>query len=352
MQLTNEDCSPTQSVVPIGESRRLALHSRQLNDSAARANQTQPSILWIDDEITSASIEVRFLQAAGFRVDCAISGRDGLVKARADRYGGILLDLKLPDLPGLSVLATLRAERIATPVLVLTGFADLESARVAGLFGASGFKAKPLFVDELEVAVRRLVEKASAANSSELVWQIGDSETDDSRASLAAIASLLEQLHRLSGGAKLIDDMEGGPSESHEPLHDVSCVLIHALANSALPMIVFLACAAGLKNAATQTGEAKLLHELASNSKDLILETFAKPGYQDPRVAAAIDAVRRAAVDRKRVTLERVADSRNVSAAHLSRLVKEETGFDFTEWRSAFLMRLALAPLVETDNGH
>jgi DNA-binding NtrC family response regulator len=115
--------------------------------------------------------------------------------ARTGRYQAILLDLRLPDLPGLAVLATLRAEGIDVPVLVLTGFGDFESARVAGTFGAA-FKAKPLYVDDLEVAVHELV--ARSRTSVEGLDRVPDAARAQQRAEFSSIAHLLEQLQRVS----------------------------------------------------------------------------------------------------------------------------------------------------------
>jgi DNA-binding response OmpR family regulator len=129
---------------------------RDVSSSHPGADIDGPALLWIDDELAPANIEIRYLQRQGYRVDYAVTGSNGLALARAGGYDGILLDLHLPDIPGLSVLATLRAENISTPVLVVTGFGDSESARVAGRFGANEFRAKPIFIDELELAVERL----------------------------------------------------------------------------------------------------------------------------------------------------------------------------------------------------
>ena len=115
-------------------------HSHISDNPGKAAGSEERRLLWIDDEKSPSDPDVWFLTRGGFHIDCAVTGSAGLAMARTVPYQVILLDLRLPDLPGLAVLATLRAEGIDVPVLVLTGFGDFESARVAGSFGAA-FKA-------------------------------------------------------------------------------------------------------------------------------------------------------------------------------------------------------------------
>ena len=120
-------------------------------------------LLWIDDQISPKSAEIVYLQREGYDLDCAVTGAAGLSMARAASHDGILLDLRLPDINGLTVLARLRTYSTTTPVLVVTGFGDFESARFAGRLGARGFLAKPVFIDELETAIQRLASGAATA---------------------------------------------------------------------------------------------------------------------------------------------------------------------------------------------
>jgi AraC-like DNA-binding protein/ActR/RegA family two-component response regulator len=299
---------------------------------ATAPDPARPRLLWIDDEISGSDVQVHFLELQGFRVDCAFTGSDGLAMARASGYDGILLDLKLPDLPGLAVLATLRGENITTPVLVLTGFADFESANVAGRLGAQ-FKAKPLFIDDLEVAVRRLIEERSPGLGS----LSPHAPSHQLRAGLGGLARLLEVLH----GAKAI---EHGPGARRI----LMAVMIRSLANPTLPMAVFLACAAALRRVAARD-EGESVHELASESESLILETLGRPDPRNPKVVSALEMVHSAAAQHKRLEIEHIAECQGIDDGHLSRLIRNETGFRFTHWRTAVLLRPSLAPLADTD---
>ena len=155
-----------------------------------------------------------------------------------------------PDLPGLAVLATLRAEGVEVPVLVLTGFGDFESARVAGTFGAA-FKAKPLYVDDLEIAVRELITPSRASWR----WLDGvpsDPAREQLRAEFSSIAHLLEQLQRATFG-------DPTWSKQGDLRTVLGIILLQTLANPATPMPAILGCAKGLRRVVTAlAGESPL----------------------------------------------------------------------------------------------
>lgn len=124
------------------------------------------TVLWIDDEIRPDDATVRLLTLQGFRVDCADSGRAGLTKAAGHVFDAVILDLRLGDLYGLSVLERLR--RISgTPVLVLTGwYGEDESEAAARALGAWGFYRKPVSCEELSSAISAMVSREQMAGFS------------------------------------------------------------------------------------------------------------------------------------------------------------------------------------------
>ena len=102
------------------------------------------------------------LEFEGHAADVAEDGPGGLALARERRHDLILLDLMLPGLDGLGLLHTLRAEGIATPVLVLTAKGD-ESDKVRGLRdGADDYVTKPFALRELLARVAALLRRAQA----------------------------------------------------------------------------------------------------------------------------------------------------------------------------------------------
>lgn len=119
-------------------------------------------VLWIDDQVDSSHPVLRFLTRRGFDVEWAGTGLEGLRKAVMEAPDAIILDLRLPDMHGLAVLECLRTRAVGAPVMVVTGFAEIESAVAAIKLGAVDYRAKPLAGDELLQAVRTLVSMTPA----------------------------------------------------------------------------------------------------------------------------------------------------------------------------------------------
>jgi DNA-binding response OmpR family regulator len=94
-------------------------------------------------------------------VTCALSGGTGLELAVSAAFDAILLDLKLPDILGMTVLSELRRLRISVPVLVVTGyFLETDHDRRALQLGAAAFLRKPLLnVEELPTIIRDTVAR-------------------------------------------------------------------------------------------------------------------------------------------------------------------------------------------------
>ena len=116
-------------------------------------------LLVVEDNEPLAELLTKGLNAAGFSIDVvntAGAARDALATTR---YSAIVLDLGLPDEDGLSVLRELRAQRDATPVLVLTARGGVHD-RVTGLRGgADDYLAKPFAFEELVARLEALLRR-------------------------------------------------------------------------------------------------------------------------------------------------------------------------------------------------
>ncbi len=99
------------------------------------------------------------LRQAGYVVDSALDGIEGLRLAKLNQYDAIILDLMLPGLDGLSVLENLRESGSDTPVLVLTA-KDTVQDRVHGLTqGADDYLIKPFAFEELTARLQALIRR-------------------------------------------------------------------------------------------------------------------------------------------------------------------------------------------------
>jgi len=91
-------------------------------------------------------------------LETAVSGEEGLEKARAEDFDVVVTDLKMPGLGGIDVLKTLRRERPETIVIVFTGYANVETAREALKNGAFDYIPKPFTPEEIKDVVRNALE--------------------------------------------------------------------------------------------------------------------------------------------------------------------------------------------------
>lgn len=125
-----------------------------------------PKILTIEDDELIAQDIVRTLSSSGFSVDVARTGREGMAKVMAGEYDVVTLDRMLPDLDGLTIVATMRGVGMETPVLVMSAMSDVDH-RIQGLrAGGDDYLIKPFSPDEMfarvEVLLRRRPRNAKA----------------------------------------------------------------------------------------------------------------------------------------------------------------------------------------------
>jgi two-component system cell cycle response regulator CtrA len=112
-----------------------------------------------DDSATARSIEL-MLKSAGYVVDATDLGEDSLEIGKLYDYDIILLDLMLPDMDGYEVLRRLRASKVETPVLILSGLAELDN-KIKGLgFGADDYLTKPFDKRELIARIQAIIRRS------------------------------------------------------------------------------------------------------------------------------------------------------------------------------------------------
>ena len=118
-----------------------------------------------DDAATATSIEL-MLRKESFICDTTDLGEDGLEIGKLYDYDIIILDLLLPDIDGYEVLRRLRAARVRTPILILSGLVELDH-KIKGLgFGADDFLTKPFDRRELIARIQAIVRRAKGHSES------------------------------------------------------------------------------------------------------------------------------------------------------------------------------------------
>jgi len=119
-------------------------------------------VLVIEDDADIGLFLATNLEAAGFTVEIAACGRDGLDRAAADPPALVILDLGLPDIDGIDVIRRLR-EWSAVPIVILSARAD-ERQKVRALdLGADDYLTKPFGVAELMARVRATLRRVGAS---------------------------------------------------------------------------------------------------------------------------------------------------------------------------------------------
>src|SRR5438270_4130598 len=118
-------------------------------------------ILVIDDETAIREAIKMTLEYEGYKVDESRSGQDGLDRAGKTPYDAILLDIKMPVLDGIEVLENLKEQKIASPVIMVSGHGDVHTAVECTKRGAYDFLEKPLNREKLLLTVRNAVRVRS-----------------------------------------------------------------------------------------------------------------------------------------------------------------------------------------------
>jgi two-component system, cell cycle response regulator CtrA len=112
-----------------------------------------------DDRATAQSIEL-MLKSEGFNIYTTDLGEEGVDLGKLYDYDIIMLDLNLPDMPGFDVLKTLRVAKVETPILILTGNADVDN-KVRGLgYGADDYMTKPFHKDEMVARIHAIIRRS------------------------------------------------------------------------------------------------------------------------------------------------------------------------------------------------
>jgi two-component system OmpR family response regulator len=126
-------------------------------------------LLLVEDSVQLADELQASLKSQGYAVDWLADGRDAAYQGATEPYDLIVLDLGLPGKPGLEVLREWRAEKISTPVLVLTA-RDSWAERIEGLkAGADDYLTKPFHPEELLLRIQSLLRRARGlANQQQL----------------------------------------------------------------------------------------------------------------------------------------------------------------------------------------
>lgn len=124
--------------------------------------KVKPGILVVDDDPNLRKTLADILKVKGYETAVAASGAEAVAAVEREMFSLALIDLMLPDMPGLEVMAHIKAISPLTEAIILTGHASMETAIEATGQGAFSYLLKPYQMDELLLTIRHAVERNQA----------------------------------------------------------------------------------------------------------------------------------------------------------------------------------------------
>ena len=198
------------------------------------------TVLVVDDELLIRKSLAKVLRARGYQVDTASSGAEGLEKASALHPQVMILDMRLPDADGLSVLRKVRQIDPLLQVIMITAYGDVPVAFEAAKLGAVNFMRKPYEMEDIELAVEAAAMGYRQANELDLyrrqAWQDYSGEEIIGRSEpIEQVRDVIEKVVKSMATSVLISGESGTGKElvaraihyrsdrAHAPLMEVNC---------------------------------------------------------------------------------------------------------------------------------
>ena len=202
------------------------------------------TVLVVDDELLIRKSLSKVLRAKGYSVELASTGAEGLEKAANLRPHAMILDMRLPDTDGLSVLRRVRQLDPLVQVIVITAFGDVASAVDAMKLGACDFLRKPYELEDIVMAVDGAARTFRQANELDLYRRqafrvYSDNEIVGSSGPMGVVRDLIEKVVRSQATSVLITGESGTGKElvaraihyrsdrAQAPLMEVNCSSFH-----------------------------------------------------------------------------------------------------------------------------
>ena len=136
-------------------------------------------ILVADDDVDTCEILSDIFQERGYSVVTAGTGSEAIDKASQTTFDVALIDIRLPDIDGVELIATLKGMRTGMVVVMITGYASIETAVRALNEGASAYIHKPLNIDEVLATVKEALEKQRLVIENRRLYQEAQRELDE-----------------------------------------------------------------------------------------------------------------------------------------------------------------------------
>jgi DNA-binding NtrC family response regulator len=173
-------------------------------------------VLVVDDEPDVLDLVVEYFREQGVRTTAATDGRAAIAALERDpaRFGLVVTDLQLPDVDGLAVLEAARRVNPSCYVVIITGYASLDSAIQAVRLGAYDYLTKPFSLGQLEVILARVRDRLTLEDENRRLARqvVGRDQPDVRNALTARLDAIDARLGRLESAIKDLSQRLGASS--------------------------------------------------------------------------------------------------------------------------------------------
>ncbi|HLT41371.1 MAG TPA: sigma-54 dependent transcriptional regulator [Sphingobacteriaceae bacterium] len=161
-----------------------------------------PKILLIEDDVAFSAMLERFLKKNGFEVHATYSSEEAQKKLKGSSYDLVFTDLRLPDDDGISVLTKVKDQHPNTPVILMTGYAEVSTAVKAMKKGAFDYISKPFNQDEVLAVIQNALKKDG--NNSTVLKAKPSNEKTSTRPVKTRVAGISSASNKLNEYIKLV----------------------------------------------------------------------------------------------------------------------------------------------------
>ncbi len=192
-----------------------------------------PAVLIVDDEPKICQFLDVFLRREGYRPDSVCRAADAIEKVKTGNYDIVITDLKMPGMDGFELVEKLKAIRRDLPVVMITGYATVETAVQALRHGVDDYITKPFNIDEMRKVLDRLLRSVQMEReTSEIEKRCLDMLKTLVHASEAKDKYLCGHSRRVAGYAAALADVLGMDAgqrnllKNAAELHDIGKVAV------------------------------------------------------------------------------------------------------------------------------
>lgn len=161
-----------------------------------------PKILLIEDDVAFSAMLERFLKKNAFEVDATYSSEEAQKKMKGSSYDLVFTDLRLPDDDGISLLTKVKDQYPDTPVILMTGYAEVSTAVKAMKKGAFDYISKPFNQDEVLAVIHNALKKEE--NPTSVIRTTSNPDKLSTRPVKTRVAGISSASNKLNEYIKLV----------------------------------------------------------------------------------------------------------------------------------------------------